>query len=266
MFISSAFTINGVSSTELGVTGVKIIRTDGGPVTAQMMGDRTVKQEKLPKSDVSILYDVEQNNIEFDLKLAFSGNEDLSPENLLSLTKDFSKTKYVPFTSAEYPGKVFYVITTTMHKVRNGDFKGWLELHLVTPTPYAFFEPSVEVFDLSSIAAPTNIELINPTNVMSRKYGDYIYQPKLIIELKGATTSFSLSNISSGEICSMTDLTVLETITLDNEHRRIVSSTGSPRISHLVNRNWFRLIGGTNVIQVDHQMILTANLRIPVYI
>ena len=230
-----------------------------------MMGVRTVKQEKLPKSDISILYSVEQENIEFDLKLIFSGNEDISDTNRTLLAKQFSETKYVPFSSAEYPGKIFYVLATKLDAIRDGDFKGWFELHL-TPAPYAFFTPSAPVFDLSTISEPTIIEIANPTNVMSRKYGDYIYEPKIIVELKGSTTSFVLNNLTLGKSCSMTDLTALETLTIDNAGRKIISSTNNPRFSHLVNKNWFKLTSGINSIQVDHQMILTVNLQIPVYI
>lgn len=267
MFIKSDFTINGISSSALGVTGAIIVRTDNTPLSSPMMGTRSIKKQKSLKNNRPTPTGIEQDVIEFDLKIAFSKLEAFTVANRMTLAKHFTKTEYVPFTSSEYPGVVFYVIATSMNMIRNGELKGWFDIHLETSAPYAFLTPTTQVFDLHDIVESTNITIVNLSNVMNRKYGAYIYEPKLTVQLSGASTSFILKNRSNNdEIFSLTELVAGETLIIENEYNRITSTVSDARISHLVNRNWFKLVEGENSIQVYNPLILTVDCLFPVYV
>lgn len=267
MFINSKFTIDGIASTDIGVNGVILVRTDNGPVVEQVIGTRQIIQDKNIKNLAPTFYGVMQDNIEFDLKLLFKDMSKFTENNFKEIHKLFGGLKHIPFISDEYPDIIFYVLATGISIVKYGDYKGWIEMHLVTNAPHAYTNDTTIEFDLSAIEIPTVIEVTNPSNVMNPKYIDYIYEPKMIVELSGETTNFTLTNLSNdNDIFGFTDLEAGEMLVIDNNLKRINTSSIATRIDKLINKNWLGLIYGMNQIEVNNPVIITFMWQFPIYV
>ena len=264
-FTGLDFIINGVKSVDIGVNGCYLVKTDASQISYHLMGSKLIIEEKVNKRNNPYFYGVETQPIEFDLK--FSLLEDkMTPEILYDLAMIFAKDKYVPFESEDYIGRIFYIICTDLKVVTFGNYQGWIEARLRTSSSNSFSNIEISTFDLSTLTVPTEIIMTNRSNVMNLKYGEYIYEPQITIDLLDDNTSFTLTNQSNGgEVFSFTGLVANESLTVYNQDRRIVSSTGSPRISKLTNKNWFKLVYGDNRILVDKKMIIQVRSQFPLY-
>jgi phage-related protein len=140
-------------------------------------------------------------------------------------------------------------------------------MNLRTSAPYGFTKKEITVFNLTSLTAPQIIVLKNISNVMNPKYNDYIYEPEIKVALSGGNTGFTLTNTTNANnIFGFTGLTANETITIYSDKSKIKSSTGQPRISNLINKNWFKLVPGNNYISINTPMTLTVTEEYPIYI
>ena len=260
------FTIDGISSQDLGVDGLYIIRTDNDMTTRKIMGTKTVNKDKPRNRDIGYFMGTEKSNIEFELKFSLI-DEKLTDEVLYRIGEVFGKDKYVEFESSDYPGFVFYVIALDIELSIGSLKKGWITIYLESSAPYALKKEKITTYNLSSLTVPQKITIENISNVMNPKFDDYIYQPKLEVEILGGNTGFTLKNITNNnKIFGFTDLTVDEKLTIYNDKLRIESETGEPRISKLINKDWFKLVKGVNYIEVDTPMILKVTENYPVYI
>jgi hypothetical protein len=266
MFASELFIIDGVSSKDLGVNGCYLVRTNS-QMDRQIIGDRDIVMDKSPYLDTPFFYKTNKNNIEFDLQ--FSILDDIYTEDtLFELNKVFAQDRFVTFSSLDYPKVFFYVICTSLHLITFGMHKGWLEAHMVTSAPYAYALPQVSTFDFSDLITTQTFEIFCKSNVMNSLYGQYVYFPKLKIDMKGSATAITLNNKSDGNRAfGFTGLTALESLDIDNELKKIESSTESNRIGNMLTGHlWFRLVYGRNVISINAPAIIQIEQVVPVYI
>lgn len=268
MFINSKFTINGISSVDIDV-GAVLVRTNGSFLQEQMMGARTVNQDKPAKNELPTLYGIDQDVIEFDLKLVYKDLVKFTTPNLTEMAKHFGGLTFVPFTTEEYPGIVFYVLATSMHVIKTGEYKGWLEIHLVTSAPFAFFEGTTEVFNVLT-SGGGNIVVYNDSNVMNPKYNDFIYDPIIEIDINEVLAGdLILTNTSNGnKTFSFTGLEDFEQLWIDNRLRKIISNEATlpNRINNLVDKQWLQLVYGENIININKKATVTFTMQQPVYV
>jgi phage-related protein len=263
-FTSEFFQINGIKSTDIGVDGCFLIRTES-EISYPLMGEKTIINEKKRNRDIPYHYGVEKNPIEFDLKFSLL-DKDFDENRLYEIGKIFAKDEFLEFRSCDFVSKIFYVICTSLRLVTFGTYKGWVEAHMVNIAPYAFSEKIIIDKDFSDITTPTVFEIENSSNVTNSDGTDYYY-PELYIEMSG-NTSITLKNLTdSGRETTFTNINPAETIYIDNQNEIIKSSLGEStyRLSNF-NKNWFRLIYGKNQISCNNPCILKFICQYPIYI
>jgi hypothetical protein len=215
-----------------------------------------------------VVRSVEKSPIEFDLKFCL-GDREITPDLLFEMGQIFAKDHYVSFQSCDYLGVEFFVIATSINLITFGNYAGWLEIKLRTSAPYAFSKELVPTIDCTKAtsSSPITFKIDCKSNVQNA-YGKYEYYPYLLIDMKNSNTSITLTNISyGGRKFGFTGLTANESIEVDNENKRIVSSTNQPRLNKLIeNHNWFCLTYGVNYISCNASAVIQVKLRYPVYI
>ncbi|HBY19930.1 MAG TPA: hypothetical protein DEG71_02810 [Clostridiales bacterium] len=264
-FTSEYFTINGIKSIDIGVNGCYLVRVGNSEINRQIIGGKSLNEEQIPYNDLPYLYRISKQPIEFDLQFSILDKE-YSSDTLMELGKIFGGDKYIPFTSCDYPQVQFFVICTSIELITFGLHKGYFSCKLRTSAPYAFALTEISTFDFSDISSPTTFTLVNKSNV-SDSLGNYYYIPeKILIDLKDTSTEILISNNSdNGREFKFTSLSLLESLTIDNKMGRITSSTGLSRLSNF-NKNFLRLIYGTNNLVCFNKCILQFQSMFPVYI
>lgn len=179
-FTSEYFIIDGKNSSDIGVDGCYLIRTDS-EISYPFMGSKNIVSDKVRYKDIPYFYTVEKQPIEFDLKISLLDKE-FNNDVLFDLGNIFAQDKFVEFRSADFWGKVFYVICTEIELITFGSFKGWLNIHIINCAPFCFSEKFVHTIDLTNETLPYTFEIDAKFNVQNVKYGNY-YFPELEFEL-----------------------------------------------------------------------------------
>jgi hypothetical protein len=265
MFTSELFTINGTKSSDIGVDGCYLVRTES-EITRPIMGQKSVVKDTIRYKNLPYFYTVEKDIISFDLKFSLLNNE-FDSDRLFEVSSYFAQDKYVEFTSADYPGIIFYVIATSIELITYGSFKGFLQVRLENFANFAISNLEIATFDFSNLTTPQTFELYAKFNVNHPKYGAY-YFPKLLIDMKGSATSITINNISDGNRSfGFTGLTPLESLEIDNDLKQIVSSTGNYRLNNMINNHaWFRLTKGLNKLIVNAPSTLQFQCQFLIYV
>lgn len=262
MATSQNFIINGVNSSDIGLNGVSIIRTDGGMFNSAYMGGLDIVEETVPYRTNPVFYRVQRRPIEFSLKFSFL--EDLwTPDRLYEFASHFSSDTYVEFQTCDDLGKYYYVLCPNQSDITtNGMQQGWVELTLRTNASHAWSTIYEDQYDLSNNTSTQMIQLKNLSNIS--KYG-FLY-PEIEIKLLDTSTGFSLKNYNDGgRIVSFTGLNLLETIYLNGDRKEIISSTGLYRYNNW-NKNWLRLPVGTSNIEVTGKCLITTRMRYALFV
>lgn len=264
---SEFFTINGIKSSDIGVGSAMLIRTEA-EINRQFIGNKNIIEEQIPFRDIPYFYRTEKSPIEFDLKFCLLDKE-FTPDILFEMGMIFAKDRYINFSSCDFLGVEFFVITTSISLITYGSYTGWLQIHLRTSAPYGFALENIQTFDCTEATSlsPIIFEIFNKSNVQNA-YGKYEYCPYLLIDMKGTDTSIELKNLSnSGYIFGFDGLTISESLEIDNEMKQIISNTNQPRLSKMKNNHaWFYLLYGRNLISCNASAIIQMKCRFPVYI
>jgi phage-related protein len=264
-FTSEYFQIDGIKSTDIGVNGCYLVRVGNTEINRQIIGNKSLNEEKIPHNDLSYLYNISKEPIEFDLQFSLLEDE-YTPDRLIELGKIFAGDKYVPFISVDYPQVQFFVICTSMNLITFGLKRGYFECRLRTSAPFAFAFTEVSTFDFSTITSPTTFILTNKSNVSDAK-GNYYYMPETIyIDLKSTSTGVTITNLSdNARQFIFTGLSTSECLVIDNKMGRITSSTTLARLS-CFNKNWLRLVYGVNQLTCSSKCVLQFHCQYPVYV
>lgn len=266
-FTSEYFIINNIKSSDIGVNGAFLVRPNSAEINRNIIGDRNIIEESIPYRNEKTFYTTKSNNIELTLYISLL--EDKFTNDIeFELGLIFAKNKYVSFESVDKPNIVYYVIAKSIKEITFGSYSGWWEIQMYTSAPYAHSLPEVSTFDFSGLTTTQTFEINAKFNVMHPLYNEYLFFPKLNIDLKGVTTAFEIANLSNGNRkFGMTGLTALETLEIDNDLKKITSSTGLPRVNKLTNNhNWLNLIYGKNRLTINAPCIIQFICEYPVYI
>lgn len=267
-WVSEYFTINGTKSSDIGVDGFFIIRTDSSEISRTIMGEKSLIEEKISYVDKPYFIRTEKTPIEFDLKFSLLDKE-FNSEVLQEICTLFSKDRYVSFSSVDFPFIEFYVIATQMTLVQYGNYQGWIQIHLRTSAPYGFTQKEITTIDCTSATplSPVTFEIYNKSNVQNA-YGKYAYYPYLLIDLKNNNTDIQIRNLSNENyLFGFENLAENESIEIDNELKQITSSTGLPRLGKMLNNHqWLYLGYKKNIFKCYNSCLLQFQCQYPVYI
>jgi phage-related protein len=264
-FTSQHFIIDGINSSDIGVDGCSLIRTDS-EINYPIMGQKSIVQDKIRYRNIPYFYTVDKDVITFDLKFSLLDGE-FNEDRIYELGTIFAKDHYVSFKSCDFLGKEFFVICTSMNLITFGSYKGWMECKLEHCANFAFSELEISTFDFSDLTTTQTFEIYAKFNVDHPKYGSY-YFPKLLIDMKGAATSITINNQSDGNRSfGFTSLTTLESLEIDNELKQISSSTSNYRLNNMINNHaFFRLIQGRNTLTINSPSVIQVQSRYGIYI
>lgn len=265
-FTNLGFTFDGRQSEEFPIYIVKI---DSGMFSTEIGGEKSMQYSKVPYRDNIYYYRTDLSNMTFSITI--SPLEELWTEELkFELFRWLGSRQPKEFKTTDFMGKLCYCIcTNALEIVTNGIQQGYMTLNFEATTCSWLADIMRVVCDLSDITTPTfiNPPIENKTNVMHPLYNDYIYLPKLNIDMKGAT-SITLTNYSlNGETFGFTGLQSNESLEIDNDLKKIKSSTGLSRINNMINNHcWFKLAYGVNQILVSSPCILEFIMQPPIYL
>lgn len=270
-FVNTDFEFNGVSSTPYEVKLVRI--NESGLIGTPISGGKNINEEYVNYRDKPWFYSA--NMQPMDLKMGFTIISatpwtDSVKQNVFDWL--FSPRTYCDFKSndnydsqtATY-SKVYKLMFTSPPQFYTADLvSGYLELD-AKAYPFAYTEVTTQTETISS--SPTQVTIVNSTNVRNHD-NTYYYYPKMYVDLTGGATSFKIINTSdSNRVFELTGLDTSEQLYIDNELKVInTSSAGENRIADLTNKQWFRLVQGTNVLQIYGTSSVRFEYQFPIMI
>lgn len=255
--VSKEFTFDGISSASKGLI---IANTDDGIKALPYLPSKEIIEEQPNNVDRPYFYKTKKNPLTFSLTFTLE-DEDWTVSKKMEIAQWLFKDTYKPFTTDDYPDKVFYVIGVNQADFMTADLtNGYFTVDFRMNAAHAYTTSGTAEYDLSSNTTTTDIVVNCLANTK-----DYFY-PEVQIELKSTSTGFTIVNLSDGNReTSFTGLDLLETITLSN--RQIISSTGSFRYNDTnFNKVWLRLVYGNNTLRVTGKCVLTFNTQYPVFV
>lgn len=264
-FTNMEFIVSDINSSDLGIDGVNIVRTDS-EIHMPWIGGKNIVEDRIRYRDIPYDYGTIKQPLEFTLLFSILDKQ-YTNDILMQLGKIFGSDNYVKFQTTDDLSKVYYVRPTSqIDLITFGNFKGWYQINLRNVTGFCFSPIEISNLDFSDLTIPQTFTIYNKSNVMHPKYNDYIYFPQLNIDLKGSATSIVLYNQSDGNRkFEMTSLSTLESLEVNNDLRQITSSTGLDRIGNLTNKLFFRLVYGVNIIQITTPAVIQVICQYPIY-
>jgi hypothetical protein len=256
--VSQEFTFDGTTSTS---KGLMIVNMDNGIRSLPYLPSQQIVEEYPNHVNKPYFYQTKRDPLTFTVSFTLvSGTWTLSKK--LEIAQWLYRNEYKTFVSDDYTGYVFYVIATNRADFMTADLSnGYFTVEFRMNAPFAYTTAgTTTVHDLSSNPTTTDVVVTNSSNI-----ADYFY-PEVEIELKSTSTGFSIVNLSdSNRETVFTGLDLLETITLQNEKKQILSDTGEYRYDEF-NKVWLRLAYGTNTLRVTGNCVLTFNTQYPVFV
>ena len=247
---SEYFIFDGVKSSDMGIS---LISMDIGLISSPFFGGQSPEDEWVQGKSTAYHYGINKEPIEFTIQISPLERE-WTPQLRNKVGRWLIQDRYKPFQTADDMGKIYYAMCTDAPNFELAHNRGYLELTFITNSPYAWSPVYIETFNLLDNTSKT-IELDNMSNVA--KY----YYPKIeisLLNLDGSATNTKqvrIKNLSDGGreliLGVKSDLVGNEVISIDCENEII--KTANPihnNVFSKFNRNWLRLVYGTNYIEV----------------
>jgi phage-related protein len=252
LMIGTKFYYDGVSSDSMGVS---LIRTNSGMINVPYIPARDMIED-FPTM-ASAPYTCRSKAQQYQFTLAFSTlTNDMTTAKLKTIASWLFKDTYKPFYSEDEPEKIYYLFATNqVDFLTNGMNEGYFEVAFKSKYPYALTTASTPTY---TISGSQSIVINNLSNVAT------YYYPQFEFTITG-TSSFSIQNNSDGGRSTVQNVVSIgETVYIDNAKKQIISSTGQSKYLNF-NKNWFRLVQGTNNLVVSSQCTLQFRLQFPIY-
>jgi phage-related protein len=247
-YLDMYFEYDGCKCTEFGLYLVRV--NQSGLMESPFGVNQSIIEDTTPYNDMPYHYGVKREPLVLDLQLAkmdHSQPGEWTTEDRKNITQWLfgNRDEYKKLVLADHPEIVFYCIPIgDSRRFFNGNAQGYVTLQVRCDAPSGWSLPQVDLYD-EYTSTPSVIEINNLSNI------DKCFFPEVEFTISSGTT-FSLKNFSDGgRIFSFTGLAAGETVYANNQIglRNIASSTGLNRLGNF-NKNWFRLVQGTNRIEI----------------
>ena len=254
--ISTNFKLDGIESTS---KGLSIVKTDAGLTSVAWAGAKDIIEEKSRYRDLASFYGVNKKPIEFRITFSLL-DEKMTDEKKFDLARWLFKDTYVEFQTVDNLSKSISVIATNQQEFVTADNEnGYFTVDFRANSPYWYSSTYSDLFDLTENTTSTIIELYNRSNV------DETYYPEMEFKITEGT-DVSFKNLSHAGIESaFTNLTLNETVYVNNSRHQIKSDLNLPRLSNF-NKNWLGLTYGKNRIEVTGKCELSFRSKYPLYL
>lgn len=234
----------------------------------QILGDRSIIEEKIPGRDIPYLYYVDSAPIEFEVTFALS--KPMSAAEIKSLIRKLlSLNNYAPLTFGKYvegtyvpSTPVYYVIFygenlfNYIYKNSDDKYDGYFTLNARCNAPYGFY-------------VRNNLQITNNIGVTELNNGDFECLPDITITSSNQINSFILSshkdnNFNNLEILSDIGFSTLyagEEITISGDLKTI-KTNNSNSIYERWNRNFLKIYPDYNYLKSSHSGVtITINYK-----
>lgn len=267
MFRAMDFTLNGISSTEFGVTNIHL---ESGAIEEPLHGSRSIIEDVIPNKSKRYLFGVQKEPLEFTMTFSLLDEKFTYAKRLQImewLLKDNDNYRSLILQDFETPANSihFYVIVINQGTLNLFGDQGYFQVNFrnIANSPFSPVYTS-EIQNFSNNPTYIDYEMYNNSNI------DTFYYPETWITLQGNSTGFSLQNLTNGgKIMSCTGLNLLEEIYINHESKDIMSSLGEDvyRFDKFAEpKNWLQLISGKNIIRIRGNVLLKTRSQFPLIV
>jgi len=254
---STKFKFDGVESTTM---HVDVIRMEGGLVPTPFLGSKSIVEDKIYGKDIPFFYGIEKQPLTFSVTFSMSDGYSFNSQTKFDLAKWLFKDTYKVFQTYDDLTKLYYAICTNAEELFTtiGD-NGYFTATFRCNAPWAYTQVYEATHDLSLNETTTTIVLNNQCNI------NQYYFPSIEFTLVGAATGISIVNSTdANRTFAFTNLTLLETVSVDNTNKYILSDVpGVYRFGNF-NKNWLRLVYGNNSLVVTGKCSLKTKMCFPI--
>ena len=238
--------------------GLSIVRVDSGIPSVPYTSGKEILETHPNKSLYPHFFGVKHQPLQFTVTFS-TLEKNMDSAKLFTLANWLFQNEYKPFISEDNPSRIYYCIAVNPTEfTTNGSEEGYFTVDFRCRDGFGWSLPVIDEYDLTDIAS-TPLQITNFSNVL-----DYYY-PEIEFELKSTNTGVSLVNSSDGgRTFAFSNLTIGESIYVDNQKRVIISDTNSNRFDKF-NKNFFRLTKGVNYITVAGKCILRIKMTFPTF-
>lgn len=236
---SEYFVYDNVKSSEFGIINVNV---SSGLLEEPFSANREIIEEIIPGNSSPYLYEVREHPLIFNVEFAFKDIWDFDKIRAVGrwLLKPYYKELYF---SSNIDKRYYAMVVDDATLVHNCLKQGYVKLVFRCNSSYTYSPVYEKIFDLSSIATPTTIQLQN--------LGDNILKPQLWI-LKYGLGSFKITNLTnSSKEFYFSELVDQETVFVDNKLCDIITDIPDTYRYDQFNGNYLELPIGINQLIVE---------------
>jgi hypothetical protein len=245
--ISEYAIVDGVNLMDIGINGLKIVRTNTGMITSPYMSPTEIIEDTIPYSDSPIFFRTQRQPIEFTITISLVDDE-FTTELMGEISRLFKKNRYVSFQTHDDLSKVYYVICTNQSDfISNGNGYGYITLNLRTNAPYAWSENTVDSFDCTQTNYLREYSFDGSNHIFKLDVNAStvpdVYENHNILIVEG-------SGVETNGYIYQYLWTTKEVYCLDSSPTQ-VSGTPDTTSRYFINRK-FRTIGSNNVVNLGY--------------
>ncbi len=229
--------------------GLNVSNFDSNIISTPAGSDIEIFQQQIYRRPKPYFFGISQRPVlEFDFTVTSESALSAIDRNLIEQWL-LGKTNYgiLQFVSCDMDDIYFRVLLTKATNIYTGNLNYGLNLHAACDSPFAWRFPIT-----TSYVYPSNTVVNVNISYFNRSANDDYTKPIVQFILNSVGSSFKLTNLSdtTQDAFEFTNLSPNETITVNNDLRTIVSSTGLYRLSKF-SKGWFALLPGLNSLNVQ---------------
>lgn len=251
MYLETGFTFNGVHSSDFDLIAV---RMDDGLIEFPFGVNREIIEEKINKKN-PYFFGIDEKPLEFTIQLSKQGAIDYDLRR--KIVKWLFTDTYKPLMFDDREFIVYYAIAIgEPTRMDNGLEEGYITVKFRTSSAYGYSKPVTirELVEGTKIITITNIG-----NVLNE------YYPEVEFTLKGDNTNLIIQNVSdNGYEFTFNNLSVGETVYVDNAKKRIISDLPDTYRYDNFNENWLKLLYGRNILKITGDCEIQFRIQYPI--
>lgn len=215
---------------------IYLVSIEKGMKSTPFLAEKEVISETIPNSDFQYIYGAKRKPLVFNLTLSTLEGY-WTFEKRRELARWLSTDTFEKFYSGDNPEKIYFLqYIGGVDLTHNSNQQGWIQIQMLSNSPYAYSDYQTQIHDLSSITSPTIINFSNK--------GDNALYPEMWIQKIGAG-DISIKNLTnSGKEFKFTGLLDNETVYIDNrpQHRHIETDLANTYRYDNFNGNYLDLL------------------------
>lgn len=217
------------------------VQLAGGLIQESFLADKNVETVKLRDSNKSSIRSVMREPKVIPMALFFE--ENLTEENAREVKRWLETDNFHPLRFDSNPSKIYYAqLNGAVNLSHNAISSGYIELEMLTNSPYSFSDYTEISGESKSASAETRIVLNND--------GDIPTAPEIEVIMSSSPTNIEIFNETTGQKTIIGNNLSNETITIYNEYEEIHTSSSLVHKYDAHNGVFIHLIPGDNVIKL----------------